>query len=60
MSLKIDGFYKYTDNKNKDRVFTGFIEKIVTVRTGAVLAYLNNGRAFPVSKYGEWKEIRVK
>jgi len=47
--------WEYTDKRG--RVYQGRIKNIATMRTGAVLAFFENGRGFPVTKYGSWRRI---
>ena len=52
---KVGYSYCYTDKNNKR--FYGKVVKIARVRSGAVLAYMDNGKGFPVTKYGTWERI---
>jgi len=48
--------YEYTDHRG--RRYRGRVTKIARVRTGAVLAFLDSGKAFPVTKHGIWREVK--
>jgi len=47
--------YEYVDKNG--RVHVGRVVRIARMRTGAVLAFMEDGKGYPVSKHGTWREI---
>lgn len=56
MTPKPGNFYIYFDKQGRKKE-SGRVKNIARMPTGAVLAFFENGKGYPITKHGWWVKI---